>query len=229
MFWKQVNQIWQKVLEHRDYKIFSNMTNKFSFTGKVQIALPRGAASHSSPWDNSFYFNTWVFRLGIELHHSPLSTLSCQWVWIHALNSHSLIVLPCVVAHWQLIPSYHCWDKLFLPLASGFLEHCSDIQQQYPQFWSFFFCLRIFGVLAKTAGTLSFSETKTHWQCVGYVANVFYYIYQAWKILLVVVKLPLISWLGYSQVTRAVDLLDHWELLRSGAWNSKCLLVLSLQ
>ena len=75
----------------------------------------------------------------------------------------------------------------------------------------FFFCLPIFGVLAKTAGTLSSSETKTHWQCVGYVANVFYYIYiyQVWKILLVVVKLPLISWLRYSQVKRAVDLLDH--------------------
>ena len=26
-----------------DYKIFSNLTNKFSFTAKIQIALPRGA------------------------------------------------------------------------------------------------------------------------------------------------------------------------------------------
>ena len=93
----------------------------------------------------------------------------------------------------------------------------------------FFFCLPIFGVLAKTAGTLSSSETKTHWQCVGYVPNVFYYIYQAWRILLVVVKLILISWLGYSQVIRAVNLLYHWELLRSGPWNSKCLLLMSLQ
>ena len=73
----------------------------------------------------------------------------------------------------------------------------------------FFFCLPIFGILAKTAGTRSSSETKTHWQCVRYIANVFYYIYQVWKILLVVVKLPLISWLRYSQVKRAVDLLDH--------------------
>ena len=97
------------------------------------------------------------------------------------------------------------------------------------QWPSFFFCLPIFGILAKTAGTLSSSDTKTHWQCVGYIANVFCYIYQTWKILLVVVKLPLISWLGYSQVTRAVDLLDHWELLWSGDWNSKCLLLLSLQ
>ena len=36
------------------------------------------------------------------------------------------------------------------------------------------------------------------------------YIYWAWKTLQqVVVRLPLISWLGCSQVTRAVDLLDH--------------------
>ena len=77
------------------------------------------------------------------------------------------------------------------------------------QWPSLYFCPPIFGILAKTAGTLSSSETKTHWQCVGYVTNIFCYIYQAWKILLVVVKLPLISWLGYSQVTRAVDLLDH--------------------
>ena len=77
----------------------------------------------------------------------------------------------------------------------------------------------------KHCSTLSSSKTKTHWQCVRYFVNVFCYIYQAWKILLVVVKLPLISWLEYSWVTRAVDLLDHG----SEAWNSKCLLLLSLQ
>ena len=48
------------------------------------------------------------------------------------------------------------------------------------------------------------------------------YIYQAWKTLLVVVKLPLISWLRCSQMARAADVLDHWELLQSQAWNSKC-------
>ena len=43
-------------------------------------------------------------------------------------------------------------------------------------------------------------------------------MYQSWKTLLVVVKLPLSLWLGSSQVTRDVDLLDHWELLQSGDW-----------
>ena len=136
-----------------------------------------GAASHGSPRDNSFYLNTLLFRWGIELHHSPLSILSCQWVVpIHALNYHSLIIFSCIVAHCELIPCYRCWHQLFLPLASGFLKHCSDIQQQYPQFWSSFFCLPISGILAKTAGTLSSSKTKTPWQCVGYIANVIYYI-----------------------------------------------------
>ena len=37
------NKSLNKVLEHRDHKIFFNLTNKFSFTGKVQIALPRRA------------------------------------------------------------------------------------------------------------------------------------------------------------------------------------------
>ena len=212
------------------YKIFSNLKNKFFFTGKAHIALSRGAASNGTPLDDSFYINTWLFWWGFELHHPPLSTLSCQWaVPIHALNSHSLIVLPCIVAQCELISSYCCWHQLFLPLASGFLKHCSDIKQQYPKSWNFFFCLPISGVFAKTTGTLSSSETKTHCQCVGYVTIVFCYIYQAWKILLAVVKLPLISWLGHSRVTRAVDLLDNWEVLQSETWNSKCLLLLSLQ
>ena len=33
------------VLECRHYKIFFNLTNKLSFTGKVRSALPHGAAS----------------------------------------------------------------------------------------------------------------------------------------------------------------------------------------
>ena len=96
-----------------------------------------------------------AFWWGIELHHFPVSTLSCQWVVpIHVLNSRSLIVLPCVVAHCELIPSYRCWHQLSLPLTSGFLKHWSYIQQQYPQFWNLFFCLPIFGFLAKASLTL---------------------------------------------------------------------------
>ena len=34
-----------RFLEHRNYKIFFNLINKFSFTGKVQSALSHGAAS----------------------------------------------------------------------------------------------------------------------------------------------------------------------------------------
>ena len=47
----------------------------------------------------------------------------------------------------------------------------------------FLFLPSHFGVLVENAGILSSSETKTHWQCIGYVANVFYNMYQAFKIL----------------------------------------------
>ena len=88
------------------------------FQSDKQVLLHRQSSDCTPLWC-SF---TWL-----PSHYSLLSTISCQWVIpVHALNSHSLIALPCVVAHCELIPSYHCWHQLFLPLASGFLKHSSS-------------------------------------------------------------------------------------------------------
>ena len=115
LFFKTIHVFKSKSIKFDKWPLNAGITKCFLIdkqvflTCKVQSAFPRGAASHGSPWDNSFYLNTWIFWWGIELHHSPLSTLSCQWsVPIHALNSHSLILLPYVVAHYELIPSYRC-------------------------------------------------------------------------------------------------------------------------
>ena len=43
-FKKQANYVWQKVLEHMDYKITVSLRNNYFSTGKVQSAIPRGAA-----------------------------------------------------------------------------------------------------------------------------------------------------------------------------------------
>ena len=121
LFFKTIHVFKSKSIKFDKWPLNAGITKCFLIdkqvflTCKVQSAFPRGAASHGSPWDNSFYLNTWLFLLGNWTSSLPSITLSCQWVVpIHVLNSCSLSVLPCIVVHCELIP-YCCWNQLFLP------------------------------------------------------------------------------------------------------------------